>query len=68
MADLIEDAVVEIHPHGLLLAKVDFKHIQLPAVEAIGSLLQSLTISFCLYRVLSLPPEPTVMNCRCYLM
>lgn len=39
MADLIEDAVVKVHPHGLLLAQVDFKNIQLAAVEAVGSLL-----------------------------
>ena len=55
MADLIEDTVVKVHPHGLLLAQVDFKHIQLAAVEAVGTLLQCLTIHLCLHCVLALP-------------
>lgn len=55
MADLIEDTVVQIHPHGLLLAQVDIQHVQLAAVEAIGSLLQCLTIHLCLHCILALP-------------
>lgn len=55
MADLIEDTVVQVHPHSLLLAQVDIQHIQLAAVEAIGSLLQRLTIHLCLHCVLALP-------------
>lgn len=57
MADLIKDTVVEVHPHDLLLPQVDFKHIELAAVEAIGSLLQRLTIHLCLHGVLALPPN-----------
>ena len=51
---LIEDAVVKVHPHGLLLAQVDFKHIQLPPVEAVGCLLQSLAVCFRLDGVFAL--------------
>ena len=55
MADLIEDTVVQVHPHGLLLVQVDIQHVQLTAVEAVGSLLQRLTIHLCLHCVLALP-------------
>lgn len=62
MADLVEDTVVQVHPHGLLLAQVDVQHVQLAAVEAIGSLRQRLTIRLCLHCVLALPQNQLWCN------
>lgn len=51
---LIKYAVMQVNPHGLLLAQVDLKNIQLPPVEAIGALLQSLAIYISVHSFLSL--------------
>lgn len=56
MCYLIKNAVMKVHPHGLLLPQVDLQDVQLPSVEAIGALLQSFPVHLSLHSFLSLPP------------
>ena len=64
---LIENAMMKVNPHGLLLTQVHFKNIQLAAVEPIWCLLQGLSVCLSLHSFFSLPvakKQPSATVCR----